>query len=398
MKPERRRISRRRPRGIAYIEFEEGGSGVILNASEEGLAFQAAGNVPEAAPLRFCIAPNPVDRIALTGEIVWLDRKKKLGGLRFTGVTKDCREKLSAWLGPASLTAPIRETPPEQEKPAAAAWGARRSAVPAPRPTKRAARERERPVLVTQTAGISLDPVPRPTKPPSEQEKPVPVTQPARPSLDPLPKGANLPFREPRFAVPPPRRRYGLWIAYLLCVLVAVALTLSPNLRAAAGRSLRAIASKIARRVHRGNTPAPASMVPVPSQSSPKGFVAAPRREESRPPQTPEKASASAPSQTRDVRESAGTSTTPPPALQPPPNRSEGAPFELDPSIVAQRLWSAVGQGDTTAEVALAQLYLRGDGVPRDCDRARLLLGAAAKQGSKEAVVALKNLKRMGCR
>jgi TPR repeat protein len=48
--------------------------------------------------------------------------------------------------------------------------------------------------------------------------------------------------------------------------------------------------------------------------------------------------------------------------------------------------------------VLLSDLYLRGDGVPRSCDQARLLLVAAAKRGSPLAAQHLRSLESQGCR
>ena len=53
-----------------------------------------------------------------------------------------------------------------------------------------------------------------------------------------------------------------------------------------------------------------------------------------------------------------------------------------DSSEAAKLLWKAVSKQNATAAVLLSDLYLRGDGVPRSCDQARLLLVAAAKRGS----------------
>jgi hypothetical protein len=60
-------------------------------------------------------------------------------------------------------------------------------------------------------------------------------------------------------------------------------------------------------------------------------------------------------------------------------------------------LWKAVGKGNATATVALSDLYLRGDGVPKSCDQARLLLDAAARKGARAAGERLRNLQAFGC-
>jgi hypothetical protein len=60
-------------------------------------------------------------------------------------------------------------------------------------------------------------------------------------------------------------------------------------------------------------------------------------------------------------------------------------------------LWTAVENGDTHAEVALAGRYVRGEGVPQSCAQARVLLEAAVKRGSAEGKQKLDELPRAGC-
>ena len=62
-----------------------------------------------------------------------------------------------------------------------------------------------------------------------------------------------------------------------------------------------------------------------------------------------------------------------------------------------QQLWSAVEVGNVQAALALADLYLRGDGVPVNCDQARVLLLVASKKGSAQAVKQLRELDDTGC-
>ena len=68
-----------------------------------------------------------------------------------------------------------------------------------------------------------------------------------------------------------------------------------------------------------------------------------------------------------------------------------------DPSEAAKFLWKAVSKQNTAAALLLSDLYLRGDGVPKSCDQARLLLVAAAKRGSPQAAQQLHNLESQGC-
>ena len=89
MRTERRCIPRKRPGAISYFEFEAGSGGIVLDASEKGLAFQAADAVEQLGPSRMFISPHPEERIELSGDVVWTDRTKRTGGLRFVDLGAD---------------------------------------------------------------------------------------------------------------------------------------------------------------------------------------------------------------------------------------------------------------------------------------------------------------------
>src|SRR5579872_2000479 len=67
-----------------------------------------------------------------------------------------------------------------------------------------------------------------------------------------------------------------------------------------------------------------------------------------------------------------------------------------DGSQAASWLWKAVAKGNVAATITLSDLYLRGDGVPKNCDQAHLLLDAAARKGGKAAGERLRNLQAFG--
>jgi hypothetical protein len=76
----------------------------------------------------------------------------------------------------------------------------------------------------------------------------------------------------------------------------------------------------------------------------------------------------------------------------------DGRAHPRDPTVASQLLWSAVEKGNAAAEMDLADLYLRGDGVARNCDQARVLLSVASGKGNTEAMQKLSELNRTGCR
>jgi hypothetical protein len=68
-----------------------------------------------------------------------------------------------------------------------------------------------------------------------------------------------------------------------------------------------------------------------------------------------------------------------------------------DSSQAARLLWRAVEKENATAILLLSNLYLTGDGVPKSCDQAKILLRAAAQKNSSEAANKLRELQRSGC-
>jgi hypothetical protein len=68
-----------------------------------------------------------------------------------------------------------------------------------------------------------------------------------------------------------------------------------------------------------------------------------------------------------------------------------------DSQQAAVWLWRAVAKQNLAATMLLSDLYLRGDGVTKSCDQARLLLDAAGRKGVPGAAERLRNLPAFGC-
>jgi hypothetical protein len=75
-------------------------------------------------------------------------------------------------------------------------------------------------------------------------------------------------------------------------------------------------------------------------------------------------------------------------------NAKQGA---RDSSEAAKWLWKSMAKKNATAALMLSDLYLRGDGVAKNCDQARLLLDAAARKGVAGAGERIRNLQAFGC-
>lgn len=74
---------------------------------------------------------------------------------------------------------------------------------------------------------------------------------------------------------------------------------------------------------------------------------------------------------------------------------SNGRP--RDTAEGAKWLWKSIAKHNAQASVLLADLYLKGDGVSKNCDQARVLLDSAARKGVSGAGERLRNLQAFGC-
>ena len=63
----------------------------------------------------------------------------------------------------------------------------------------------------------------------------------------------------------------------------------------------------------------------------------------------------------------------------------------------AQWLWKSISKHNAEATLVLADLYLRGDGVSKNCDQASVLLDMAARKNIAGAGERLRNLQAFGC-
>jgi hypothetical protein len=68
-----------------------------------------------------------------------------------------------------------------------------------------------------------------------------------------------------------------------------------------------------------------------------------------------------------------------------------------DTAEAAKWLWKSIAKHNGQATLLLADLYLKGDGVSKNCDQARILLDSAARKGLSGAGERLRNLRAFGC-
>jgi hypothetical protein len=76
----------------------------------------------------------------------------------------------------------------------------------------------------------------------------------------------------------------------------------------------------------------------------------------------------------------------------------DGQGVPRDSMVASRLLWKAVAKKNSQAVLLLSDLYVRGDGVSKSCDQARVLLSMAAQRGSAAAQVKLDEIRQSACR
>lgn len=164
-------------------------------------------------------------------------------------------------------------------------------------------------------------------------------------------------------------------------------------------------------------TPAPAKTAPEPSAQTPasdtSARASAPEPAPKHPPETRSPRNQVAESTPPAAVASRAPSAQPPTPAAPPAQAAagnggdelaiaerylNGAPGQRRDSTEAARwLWRSVAKHNGQATVLLSDLYLKGDGVSKNCDQARVLLYSAARKGIAGAGERLRNLPAFGC-
>ena len=91
-----RRLSARKTLGqLGHIGPNHGAT--VLNVSEGGLGFHAVPPVKQSRLVPFWFSANS-SLIAGAGELVWIDKAKKTGGIRFTQLPASTHDQIRSWL------------------------------------------------------------------------------------------------------------------------------------------------------------------------------------------------------------------------------------------------------------------------------------------------------------
>jgi hypothetical protein len=110
---ERRKNSRKDPPSLIYVELGPGNGGMMRDLSEEGFALRAMMPVHLGEKTPFSFLLSTTVRIEGEGEILWVEERGRVAGIRFAELPQLARTQIQSWL---NGTLESKENKEETEK------------------------------------------------------------------------------------------------------------------------------------------------------------------------------------------------------------------------------------------------------------------------------------------
>ncbi len=406
MKLDKRAIVRKRTQQLVYVELGRDNGGVMLNLTEHGCGFQAISPV-KVGETRFAFQISGGRRIAGDAEAVWVDELGIMGGLRFLNLDAQPQQEIRRWLVETNAAdepgdgIESNSIPPVSSEPP--------------------------PLLRPRREEISSPPPPRDYRPTSWPPANPHVAEepPVHPGWGNVLTGASAVIddrpRFPAWTEEPAfesghRKSVALWRGIAAIAIAAALGALLVAYQHEVGRSLIWLGETLSDKTRASTTFTPPEKA-TPAATVPSTAAATDSVHETQIPAA-QKSSSSAPLSSEDpltpetaigsgVPSNSSSSAQNPSAASPADGASESVlerqssqrkPEPLNTSDSVESLWGAVQGGSVSAEISLAERFVRGDGVLKNCDQAKVLLRAASRRGSREATLRLYQLESEGCR
>jgi hypothetical protein len=401
---------------LVYVELDASNGGMMLTVSEDGFSFRAVSPVRTTSRTPFSFVINGAQKLDGFGKIEWTKDDGKVAGLQFTDVTSEFLNSLRIWL--AQLCAPSAPPAPTQSDsspeisyrpsyhPSTKKNGDHVSAAEQPAPQQ----SFERPVVqqlasehLKETAvqpltslGLNFAQI--------SPEETRHSNGTARISAHPVSVAAAPVLSEWSYPEAPPRSRgHGLVIAAAIVCLLGLAILLY-SYREMLGQTLISLGQKMSATSETSQSQTSKTPeTPKPVGGTQQAATPAPPPDVPQPPAGTQSQSGHLNDSSYNVRDNPAA-VKPDSTFQDARRDSTGAAAGskdnltvTDSADQVRSLWSAVSQGNTSAEVTLAKLYLIGGGVPKSCDQAKVLLQAAAKKGNGQAIDKLSQISQQGC-
>lgn len=361
MESEKRQFVRKRTDHLLYAELGPDNGSILLNLSPDGCSFQSIAPVRDKQ-VRFTVSIGDGRKLEGDGLMVWSDGIKKTGGLRFLNPSPELREQVQQWLHQALVTTDGQLDPAAVESEAKRRRKQLREEAKASAELKRLRPKEDRTASAAE----------------SEVSQILHTSDPAAPPLPPGWADDALHLVE--------RKPVGTWRGLGTMALLAMIFMAMVTYRRELGHGIMSMGSSLAGDQQKGASP-PVS-TPGPTESTlPQTVTGAPLVV------LPDTAATTQGAQILPASSEQVAQPSEEQPVLPKPHAVKSA--DAPPDLAS--LWSSVESGDTHAEVTLASRYLRGEGVPRSCAQARVLLEAAVKRGSAEAKQRLDEWGQAGC-
>jgi hypothetical protein len=332
---ERREKTRKVPEQFAFLQLEQDDGGTVLDISEGGLRFESFDPVPEDGQIHFWFSLNLRERIEGCGEVAWIDPQRKSGGLKFLSLSEGGREQIRQYISCSS--SPQTPAKTESREPDAVANFVSRA----------------RPLQIT-----------RDSSPRVSSRAGSPFQAPPEPEVS----GVLVPMKR-HLAVMRRQLIVGVLLGALLAGLIAFAAIEFYRYR---HENRSAINVPVAAPAQTGPTVGSSSIPPPPTvPSGPSTDVFA----------------------ISNQKNAAARTRVPSPSPGEPGEPTGRQKIPLTPD----KLWTLVQAGNGTAATALAELYIKGEGVPQSCAQARVLLLMASEKRNATAIKRLAELDKQGC-
>jgi hypothetical protein len=376
---------------LVYVELESGNGGMMLSVSEEGFSFRAVTPVKPNGKIQFSFLINDSEKLEGFGNIEWTEDDGKVAGLQFADLTPQFQQSLRRWLSQLSAPAVPTFSDSRSNNLNFAYPSVLDPKISNPPPAAPSVEPRAQ--LGSTFSQTLMNAVESPVGPVGDPRDV--LRNEVRPSLPAL---SAWDYSRELQESSRPRRNPVAAVAVVICV-VAVGVLIY-GYHDFVGQYLISLGQKMSP-APRTTSTQPAAQSPQisdsakPASDSSQALTTA-NAQETPHQSSPEPGSGNDSQPTVSLPVATKTAVATPSKPQGEPQFVD-VPRNLGPGEQARSLWSAVAQGNTSAEVALAKLYLIGGGVSKSCDQARVLLQAAAKKGNGEAIDKLSQLQSQGC-
>jgi hypothetical protein len=372
---DRRQKIRKTPAQFVFVQLERDDGGSVLDVSEDGLRFETFAPAPQKGPVHLWFSLNLRERIEAWGEVVWTEAARKCGGLRFLRLSDEDRAQIREWISRPA----VQESAEEEflQRRVETEMPARRKENEIDAVARFVSKARQQAVAVlpgaeSVGAGSTLFPEP----------------------MEVAASGELVPMQRYLSA----KRRQlilGLFLGMCISASMAVAAIKLSNYRQEKIESGRARPGLMAQESRSDAATSPATASSATSGTSPDVFG---ERKQNlgvgkvRKPNVP--ATETGGHAISGAQQTTASNSSTQVAPRPISSDTEGRPKT---TMTPQQLWASVQTGNTKSAVALAELYINGEGVPQNCNQARVLLLVASEKRNAAAIKRLAELDKTGC-